>query len=111
MTSRNRLPNRRASENLTFVAPSGTPMTANVGYYPDGRIGEVFLVSSGKSGSDLNIAMLEISTAVSIALQHGADINEMRKAFPRTEDGRPEGPIGKLLDLLARKEPNLEVVS
>lgn len=110
MTARQHLPNRRAADNISFVGPSGNSMIANVGYYPDGRLGEVFLVSSGKSGSDLNIAMLEISVAVSIALQCGASIDEIRSAMPRREDGHAEGPVGRLLDLLARKEPTLEVV-
>ena len=105
--SRQRLPNRRAAEMINY-AVRGQPLVANVGFYPDGRIGEVFLVHAGKAGADLNISMLEVGVAVSIALQHGATVDELRAALPRTEDGKAEGAIGQLLDLLAK--PQLEAV-
>jgi len=108
MTKRERLPNRRAAENVTFVS-RGQKVVCNIGYYPDGRIGEVFVVDAGKTGADLNVAMLEVGVAVSIALQHGASIDSMRASFPRTEQGKAEGTMGQLLDLLAA--PNLRAVT
>ena len=105
--SRTRLPNRRAAETINYYV-RGQRLTANVGFYPDGRIGELFVVDAGKSGADLNVAMLEVGVAVSIALQHGATVDELRAALPRTEDGKAEGAIGQLLDLLAK--PQLEAV-
>lgn len=105
---RHRLPSRRAAETVSYSV-AGRPMTANIGYYPDGRVGEVFLVSAGKTGADLNIAMIEVAVAVSMALQHGCDLTTLRAAMPRTEEGRAEGAIGQLLDLLER--PKLEAVT
>lgn len=105
--SRTRLPNRRASEHINYRGRNDMPITATVGYYPDGRPGEIFL-RSGKAGTDLSIAMIEAGVALSFALQCGANLDEMRAAFPRTEDGRAEGAIGQLLDLLAK--PQLEAV-
>jgi hypothetical protein len=111
---RERLPQRRGGETFEFKAgPPGKEITytATLGYFPDGRLGELFL-RAGKSGTDLAIATLEIAIAVSFALQHGCSVETMRAAFPRTADGRPEGVMGTLLDILAfalnpkRKEPD-----
>jgi hypothetical protein len=40
-----------------------------------------------------------MSIAVSMALQAGVTIEEMRDAFPRNEN-QPEGALGTLLDLI-----------
>lgn len=102
--SRERLPNRRPSETINFtVARDGVPSqdyVATIGYRWDGRIGEIF-VRSGKSGSDVSIQTQETAIAVSFALQFGCPLETIRKAMPRTNDGRPEGVIGTLLDILA----------
>lgn len=98
--ARRRLPNRCASQLIDYEV-AGRKHTASIGFYPDGRLGQVF-ISASKSGSDSNIAMIEAGIALSFALQYGATIDEMRAAFPRTEDGRAEGAIGHLLDLLAK---------
>lgn len=99
--ARERQPNRTPSEVITFeVNRDGVPpiqYVARVGYRWDGRVCQVFL-DSGKSGSDVNISTDEAAIAVSLALQYGCDIETLRRAMPRTNDGRPEGPIGTLLD-------------
>lgn len=98
---RERLPNRRPSELLDFDV-NGSLHTASIGRYKDGRVAEIFLRAS-KSGTHLNIAMLETAVAVSMALQHGCDLDEIRQAMPRREDGKAEGAVGQLLDLLAQR--------
>ncbi|MCF1502927.1 hypothetical protein L0F51_03995 [Afifella sp. H1R] len=101
--SRERLPARRASEQISFsverqgVAPQR--YEATIGFYPDGRIGEVFL-AGGKSGSDRAIALHDGAMALSFALQHGARPEDMRRAFSRDASGTPEGPLGALADIL-----------
>lgn len=102
--TRSVLPNRRASETIKFqvVRRDRTPAVyhATLGYYPDGRLGEVFL-SAGKTGSDVDVAARDSAIAFSFALQHGCSVETARAAFCRDEDGKPEGPLGTLLDLLA----------
>lgn len=107
ISTRKRLPNRRASQLLDYDM-NGTKYTASVGYYADGRPGEVFL-RAARTGTHVNVAMIEVAVAVSMALQHGCDVNTLREAMPRTEEGRPEGAIGHLLDILAK--PKLGVVT
>lgn len=98
-TTRQILPNRRASENISFEC-RGQAYVATLGFYRDGRLGEVFL-RSGKTGTDMNVATIETAIAVSFALQHGCDLETLRKSLPRSADGRAEGAVGKLLDILA----------
>jgi hypothetical protein len=101
------LPNRRRSDTFKFEAgvpgyPKGRYI-ATVGYYPDGRVGELF-IHSNKSGSDRDLAMHAAAVGVSFALQYGASIEDIRSAMPRTSEGLPEEPIGTLLDLIAEQQ-------
>lgn len=99
---RDRLPNRRASETFDFVHDEHR-YTATLGYYPDGRLGEIFL-RSGRTGTALSIATMEVAIALSFALQHGCSVETMREAFPRTAEGAPEGVAGALLAKLAERD-------
>jgi hypothetical protein len=104
---RETLPNRRRSETIKFQAGvPGYPLSnfiATVGFYPDGRVGEIFLHSS-KSGSDRCIAMQEAAVTASQALQWGCPLESLRSAMPRAADGTPEGPLGTLFDLIAEQQ-------
>lgn len=102
--ARKKLPNRRAAQNFTFILGK-LLYTCNVGYYDKHyrELGEIF-ISCGKSGSDAQLVMLEAATAVSLALQHGSSVIELYAAMPKKDDGRPEGPIGTLLFILAKAE-------
>ena len=43
-----------------------------------------------------------VRLAVSLALQHGTPLETLRKAVTRLDDGRPAGPLGVLLDAVAK---------
>ena len=94
---RQTLPARREAETFDFLLGQ-ILYTATVGKYQS-QIWEVFL-NSAKAGSATDSAARDAAIAVSIALQHGADIETLRKAMTRNGDGSPSSPIGKLLDLL-----------
>lgn len=96
------LPQRRKAVTQDFTA-RGRRYSASLGFYPDGLLGEVFLYS-GKSGTDATIAAMEAAIATSFALQFGATVEAMRAAMPRDENGKAEGPLGCLLDLLTGRE-------
>ncbi len=99
MTSeRERLPNRRRSENFTFEL-NGLRFTATIGRFPDGRIGEVFLTNH-KYGNQSDTNARDSAIVLSFALQHGADMNAIRKALCRDSAGRALGPLGAALDLI-----------
>ena len=96
---RERLTNRRASENFTFEL-DGLRFTATVSRFPDGRLSELFLYNH-KAGNQVDTNARDAAILLSFALQHGADIDAIRKALCRDSRGRALGPIGKALDLLA----------
>jgi hypothetical protein len=96
--TRQRLPNRRLCENFSFEL-DGLRFTASVGRFPDGRIGELFL-NNHKSGNQSDTNARDAAILLSFALQHGADLDEIRKALCRNSAGRALGPIARALDIL-----------
>ena len=95
------LPQRRGGYTIQF-RHWNMDFCATTGHYADGRLGEVFM-SAGKLTSATDTAIKEAAIAVSFALQFGASLDDMRRAMPRTTAGEPEGPLGKLMDLLEQK--------
>jgi hypothetical protein len=103
---RERLHNRRRSETVDFEIAVGTAVlkyTATVGFYADGRVGELFL-NNHKSNSTADTNARDAAIALSFALQHGANLEEIHKALCRESDGRASGPLGAALDLLKNNE-------
>jgi hypothetical protein len=94
-----RLPPRRLCESFTFEL-DGLRFTASVGRFPDGRIGELFL-NNHKSGNQSDTNARDAAIILSFALQHGADLDEIRKALCRNGAGRALGPLARALDILA----------
>jgi hypothetical protein len=97
--TRKRLPTRRASENFTFECAC-LRYTATVSRFDDGRIGEIFL-SNHKSNSAADVNARDAAITFSIAIQHGADPEVIRRALCRDANGRASGPLGRALDLIA----------
>jgi hypothetical protein len=99
MTARERLPDRRACESLSFTH-GGMSYTASIARYPDGRLAEVF-ITNHKSGSDADAAAKDSAVVCSMALQHGVSVEIIRKALLRDSRGNPSSPLGAALDLIA----------
>src|SRR6516225_5370146 len=74
--------------------------TASISRYPDGRIAELFC-DNHKAGSQIGTLVRDAAILLSFALQHGADIEAIRRALCRDSSGRALGPIGQALDLIA----------
>jgi hypothetical protein len=47
----------------------------------------------------------DAAVILSLALQHGADLDAIRKSQCRDSDGRALGPVGQALDLIAEDQP------
>ena len=103
MSLRRRLDNRRASETFN-IDVEGRRYKCSVSRFPDGTLGEIFL-SNNKSGSDSDCAARDSAVVCSIALQFGAPLETIRRALMRDSRGRPNGPLGVALDLLAKESP------
>lgn len=104
-TTREALPLRRnaVSFDVQHAFPGGGPQRwlATVGFYHDGRPGEVFV----DAPKDLNIIGLlarEAAVLASIALQHGASVDELRAALVRDDDGAPHSVMGTVLDFITQ---------
>lgn len=61
---------------------------------------EMFL-QAGKAGSDIEAIARDAAVLASIALQHGAMIEDLRASITRLELDAPAGPVGVLLDIYA----------
>jgi hypothetical protein len=99
---RERLPHRRASETFEFEL-AGLQYCATVSRFEDGRVGEIYLASH-KAGSQADTAARDSAIAVSLALQHGADVETIRRGLCRDARDRASGPLGRALDLIVEHE-------
>ena len=93
---RERLPNRRAAMTVG-IEHSGQQFTVTIGFYPDGRIGEIFL-ENHKQGSQAGIMASDAAVVASIALQYGVAIDVIRRALMRDPRGKASGPLGAVFD-------------
>lgn len=96
--ARNRLPNKRRAETTTFQR-DGARFEMTVGYYPEGRVGEVFL-NADRANSLLDFLMSDAAILASLALQYGAPLDEIRHALKRDARGIAASPIGAALDIV-----------
>ena len=99
LCARRALPARRSAETLDF-SHDGIRYTLTVGFYPDGRPGEIF-IDGPKAGSGAQVNATDAAVILSIAMQHGVPVETLRAAVSRNAAGEPTGPIGAVLDLLA----------
>jgi hypothetical protein len=93
---RGRLPNRRCAISTSFER-DGASFEMTAGYYPDGRVGEVF-VNADRANSLLDFLMSDAAILASLALQYGAPLDEIRHALKRDGRGQAASPIGAALD-------------
>jgi ribonucleoside-diphosphate reductase alpha chain len=106
--ARKRMPKER--ESLTHRAVvGGFRFYITAGKYEDGSLGEVFVKDAGKEGSTVQGLLDGFATAVSIALQHGATLEQVVAKFahanfePRGETENPEIPYAfSVLDYTVR---------
>jgi hypothetical protein len=99
MGARERLPNRRLSQQLAFECGSHR-FIATVSYFPGtNRLAEIFL-GNGRAGSDVDAAAKDSAVVCSIALQYGVPVDVIRHALMRDSARRPSSPLGVALDQL-----------
>jgi hypothetical protein len=100
MSTRQRLPNRRASETFGFEC-NNLHYLATFSLFGDGRLAEIF-ISNAKAGSHSDSAAKDSAVVCSIALQHSISVDAIRKALLRDSQGRASGPLGCALDILSK---------
>lgn len=106
--SRELLPERRFS--LTFTVEfQGEKYNVTIGFYDDGRPGEVFInrlftKTSAKVGTLLDGVCRDAAILISIALQHGCHSLVMQHAVTRDEDGHPSTIVGAIIDRITKSD-------
>jgi len=99
---RETLPERRSSETFKFrFGGQNGAYHLTVGYYPDGRIGELF-ISTNKIGSAAEAIARDIAILMSLNLQLGGSLQTMRDALTREQDGSASTIAGAVADLLTK---------
>ena len=101
--TRVRLPDRRfaATSNLAY---RGSRFTVTVGFYPDGRPGEVF-THGVRTGSTLDGLLSDTCVVVSLLLQHGVEPTDLAASMGRLGNAEPASVIGAVIDLVAQAMP------
>jgi hypothetical protein len=94
--ARNRLPNKRACETVAFEQ-DGSQYCLTVGFYPDGRPGEIFL-NHDRGDSLLDVLTSDAAILASLALQHGCTLKTIAHALKRDARGVAASPIGAAVD-------------
>lgn len=98
------LPQRRNS--MTFELSHGGmnfDYAVTAGFYPDNRIGEIF-IAGGKSGETIEAIARDAAVLMSIALQHGASLETLQHAITRNSQEEPFTIMGAVIDELIKHE-------
>ncbi len=104
---RERLPDRRPNQTrvIRWAGSDDQPteFSVTVGYFLDGRAGEVF-ANGQKVGSAMQSLLEDACVAVSIALQHGVNPEDLAHSMGRTPiskiETRPASIIGAIAEVL-----------
>ena len=96
---RDRLPNKRACQTIAFER-DGSQYQMTVGFYPDGRPGEIFL-NHDRGDSLLDVLTSDAAILASLALQHGCTLETIAHALKRDARGVAASPIGAAVDRIA----------
>jgi hypothetical protein len=92
MTTRKRLPNRRANTSFGFEC-EGFAYRATAGYFDDGALAEIFLAVPGFAGTPLESNANTAAILTSLLLQHGVTPDAIRHSVA--------GPIAVALSKLS----------
>lgn len=109
---RARLPTRRPCERITITHGNMT-LHVTVGRYWSrdglsieiGEIAETF-IKGGKVGSAFADAVNASAVMASIALQHGATLEELYDALPKDDAGQPAEPLGAAFQAIMQEGRN-----
>ena len=93
------LPSRRQSTTYRLLTPGGLKFHVTVGFYDDGKPGEVF-GDVGKTPQAVQQIISDACILISIALQHGVTGGELGKSLAHYDDGKPYTVIGEICDIL-----------
>lgn len=95
---------RRRSETFHMkFGGQNADYAVTLGYYDDGRLGEVF-IDGAKTGSEMSGITHDAAVLLSIGLQYGVPIATLRHAVSRETSGAAATIIGAVLDKIKQLE-------
>src|SRR3954451_20621656 len=97
--SRQRLPDRRAAATVD-LEHGASRFTVTIGFYPDGRPGEVF-THGIRTGSGLDAILADACVVVSWLIQRGVELRDLASSMGRLGSAEPASIIGAVIDLAA----------
>jgi hypothetical protein len=98
MSDRRRLPQRRGAIAVE-LEHAGHRFRMQIGCFPDGTPGEVFL-DAAKQNSGLDAFAADAAILISLLLQHSATPAEIGHALRRSPDGTAASLVGAVVDRL-----------
>jgi hypothetical protein len=98
LPTRQRLPNRRASETLDFTHGLHR-FTLALSRFDNGQLAEIF-ISANKPGSEIEAIARDSAITASLAFQFGCPIETLRAALTKDHDGSPATVLGSALDAI-----------
>jgi hypothetical protein len=96
---RRTLPQRRAAETFDLLFRNRT-VTIAAGFYSGGELGEVF-INGGKTGQDIQSTARDAAVVISLALQHGVPVADLRHAVTRDSSGAAASILGAIADRIS----------
>jgi len=93
---RETLPQRRPNQTVEFDR-DGLRIRMTLGFAPDGRVAEVFL-NSDKLNSAIDLLLSDAAIILSIALQHGTELQALAHSVKRDGFGLALSPLGAAID-------------
>ena len=102
MNRRRRLQQRRGAI-VVELERAGHHFRMQIGCFPDGALGEVFLDAT-KQNSALDAFAADAAILVSLLLQFGVSPAEIGHALRRTPSGESASLIGAVVDLLCAED-------
>jgi hypothetical protein len=104
--TRTRLPDRRFAETV-LLEHDGARFMVTIGFYPDGRPGEVF-THGARCGSNMDALLADACVVMSCLIQHGVEPSELAGSMGRLGNTRPASVIGAVVDLVAAANAGLQ---
>ena len=101
---RTELPMRRPCETIEVIFGGQTdPFIVTTGFYPDGRIGEVFIRAAKRDQLFDHLAR-DTAVLISKLLQYGARLPDIASSLTRDAEGRPQALAGAVIDAIVGME-------
>tara|TARA_Y100001937_G_scaffold121419_1_gene180159 strand:- start:2628 stop:2933 length:306 start_codon:yes stop_codon:yes gene_type:complete len=96
---RQELNNRRPAFAFNISDSNGTTYRLTTSF-SDNQVKEVWVNGGGKVGTERHDTLTEMGRIISVALQHGVPLEELKSCATYHSDGRPATIIGEVFNAI-----------